>query len=471
MAQILHRPRAHARVSDDEEGSSGTRRGRGAAAMRAQARRTIGRSVAVFAVSALAAVVIVAVIESFVFRSAGTAEAIRDARQVSVTVGTGMVEPALRDGIFTGDPAALNSLDRVVTGRVLGRSIVRVKIWDASGRILYSDEHRLIGASYRLGDDESAALHGDRPEADLSDLSAPENRFERPFGSLLEVYMPVHTPNGTPLLFESYHRYSAVAASGRKVWLGVVPALLIGLAVLALVQVPLAWRMARGLERGRLDRERLLRRAVEASTAERRRIAGDLHDGVVQDFAGLSMSLAAAGERAEADGAPAAAAALREGAGRTRQGMRQLRTLLVEIYPPNLHTAGLEPALSDLLAPLAARAILTHLEVAPGVHALQADRAIEGLVFRTAQEALRNVVAHAEAASVEVRLATGHGMLELTVRDDGRGFSTADLDRSGEEGHMGLPLLAGLAEEAGGSLEVDSEPGHGTTVRLEVPAA
>jgi len=70
-----------------------------------------------------------------------------------------------------------------------------------------------------------------------------------------------------------------------------------------------------------------------------------------------------------------------------------------------------------------------------------------------------------------VRLATGHGMLELTVRDDGRGFSTADLDRSGEEGHMGLPLLAGLAEEAGGSLEVDSEPGHGTTVRLEVPAA
>jgi len=285
--------------------------------MRAQARRTIGRSVAVFAVSALAAVVIVAVIESFVFRSAGPAEAIRDARQVSVTVGTGIVEPALRDGILTGDPAALNSLDRVVTGRVLGRSIVRVKIWDASGRILYSDEHRLIGASYRLGDDESAALHGDRPEADLSDLSAPENRFERPFGSLLEVYMPVHTPNGTPLLFESYHRYSAVAASGRKVWLGVVPALLIGLAVLALVQVPLAWRMARGLERGRLDRERLLRRAVEASTAERRRIAGDLHDGVVQDFAGLSMSLAAAGERAEADGAPAAAAALREGAGRT----------------------------------------------------------------------------------------------------------------------------------------------------------
>jgi signal transduction histidine kinase len=148
--------------------------------------------------------------------------------------------------------------------------------------------------------------------------------------------------------------------------------------------------------------------------------------------------------------------------------MRQLRTLLVEIYPPNLHTAGLEPAISDLLAPLAAAGTRTTLDVQPD---LVVDRATEALVFRTAQEALRNVKAHAGATAVEVRChANTGGTLVLTVHDDGRGFSTADLDRSGERGHMGLPLLAALAEEAGGELDVDSEPGDGTTVRLEIPA-
>jgi signal transduction histidine kinase len=461
MAQVLQRPRGIAGSSDEATNPSGARTDR------RRGRRTVGRAVATFAVSALVAVLLVGVIEAFVFRAAGTAEAIRDARSVSVTVGRGIVEPALRNGILGGDAAALGRLDAVVRQRVIGRSILRVKLWDASGRIVYSDERRLVGARYTLGPDELATLHGGGAEADLSDLSAPENRFERSFGSLLEVYLPVHTPDGTALLFETYLPYRDVAATGRKVWLGVVPALLIGLAVLALVQVPLAWRMARGLERGRRDRERLLRRAVQASTAERRRIAGDLHDGVVQEFAGLSMSLSAAADLASAEGARGAAAALRSGAERTRHGMRQLRTLLVEIYPPNLHTAGLEPALSDLLAPLAARGMRTALDVAPD---LEVDRSVEALTFRTAQEALRNVLSHAEAESVEVHLRPVRGgMLQLTVRDDGRGFSTEDLERSGEEGHMGLPLLAALAEEAGGRLDVDSEPGSGTTVRLEIP--
>ncbi len=59
--------------------------------------------------------------------------------------------------------------------------------------------------------------------------------------------------------------------------------------------------------------------------------------------------------------------------------------------------------------------------------------------------------------------------LVLSVRDDGRGFTPADVDRSGGEGHMGLSLLGSLADEAGGVLKIDSEPGRGTTVRLEVP--
>jgi signal transduction histidine kinase len=462
MAQVLQRQRSGAGTAR-EPGADHARTARG--------RHTVGRAVATFAISALIAVVLVGVIEFFVFRSAGISESVRVARTLSATVGHGIVEPELSDRVLSGDPAAVAALDSVVRQRVLGRSIVRVKLWDASGRIVYSDRPELIGTRYELGDDELETLEGNAVDAELSDLTRPENRFERRFGQLLEVYLPVHAPNGTPLLFETYLPYRDVAETGRRVWAGVVPALVIGLVVLALIQVPLAWRMARSIERGRVDRERLLRRALEASTAERRRIAGDLHDGVVQEFAGLSMSLSAAAEAAEAEGATGPATALRSGADRTRHGMRQLRTLLVEIYPPSLHTAGLEPALSDLLAPLVARGMATNLEVDPGI---DADRGTEALVFRTAQEALRNVQAHSEAGAVEVRLQQqridGDGVsLVLTVRDDGRGFSPTDLERSGGEGHMGLPLLAGLAEEAGGRLSVESEPGLGTIVRLEVP--
>jgi two-component system, NarL family, sensor kinase len=458
VAGVLERPRV------PRDGSGGTAAG---ADPGGRERRTVSRAVATFAISGLAALVLIGVIEAFVLRRVGTDQAVSQARQVSEVVAHGVVEPGLRDSLLRGDPVALAAMDRVVRRRVLSGSIVRIKLWDGAGRIVYSDEHRLIGSRYRLGSDEEAALlHGD-VEAEVSDLSRPENRFERRFGQLLEVYLPVRTPGGISLLFEAYQRLGSVTASGRQVWLAFVPALLGGLALLAVLQVPFAWRMARRLERGRRDRERLLRRAVEASAAERRRIASDLHDGVVQDFAGLSMSLAAAADRAATANAPEAAAALRTGADRTRHGMRQLRTLLVEIYPPNLHTAGLEPALSDLLAPFASRGLTSSLDVEPG---LETDPATDAIVFRTAQEALRNVQAHAQAATVDVRLGRGDGALVLTVRDDGRGFRHEDLDRSGGEGHMGLPLLAALAEEAGGRLRVDSEPGAGTIVRLEVPA-
>jgi two-component system NarL family sensor kinase len=427
---------------------------------------TVTRAVATFAVSGLVAIALLGGALALVLRNAGTDEAIRDARTLSGVVGHDVVEPVLLDSTVHQDLRAIAALDRVVGGRVLDSTIVRVKLWDATGRIVYSDKASLIGSRYQLGEDELDVLRNGGVQAELSDLQRPENRFERPFGQLLEVYQRVHTPDGTPLLFETYTRFSSVKASGHKVWLSFLPILFGGLLLLALVQIPLAWAMARGLERGREDRERLLQRAVESSDAERRRIASDLHDGVVQDFAGLAMSLSAAADQAETAGAGEAAESLRDGANQTRAGLRQLRTLLVEIHPPNLHTGGVEAALSDLLAPLAAREVQTSLQVELGV---EMDQATEALVFRVAQEALRNVQAHASASVVELTLFRDRDMLVLVVRDDGRGFSPQDVADRGEEGHMGLKLAGELADEAGGRLGVRSAPGAGTTVRLEVP--
>jgi len=97
------------------------------------------------------------------------------------------------------------------------------------------------------------------------------------------------------------------------------------------------------------------------------------------------------------------------------------------------------------------------------------DAETELLLYRAAREALRNVTEHADAHHVRLSLGSEDGSVRLVVEDDGAGFSPADLERRRREGHVGLTLLRGLVTEAGGSVGVDSAPGHGTRVDVEVP--
>lgn len=418
----------------------------------------LGWAVARYAVSGFAALVVLAVAGVYLLQRIGSSEAIRDAKQVAALAGRGVVEREVTPALERGDPAAVARLDGVVRRAVVDGNVVRVKIWLPNGRIVYSDEHALIGSRYALGADESAALAGGRTEADISDLQRPENRFERRFGKLLEVYLPIRDSAGRLLLYEDYERYSSVAASGRRLWSSFAPAVLGALALLWLVQLPLAWRAARNLQRGQAERERLLRHAIEASEAERRRIAHDLHDGAVQDLAGVSYSLSATAHAAP----PGVAAVMREAAEDTRRTIKELRTLLVDIYPPDLHRTGLAAALRDLVAPLAPRGVEVTLELPDPV---ELPEAIETLFYRCAQEALRNVVKHAQADHVLVRVESD-GRVCLTVEDDGVGLP----NRGGAEGHFGLRLLDDLVRDAGGRLDVGSRNGRGTRVTVEVPS-
>jgi signal transduction histidine kinase len=402
----------------------------------------------------------------FVLRELGHRQAIHNARQLATLAGQGIVEPMVDQGLLENAPQARARLDRVVQERVLDEGVVRVKIWAPDGRIVYSDEPRLVGSRYRLGKDERETLRTGVAKAELSDLSRPENRFERPLGPLYEVYTRIRAPSGVPLLFETYQRSSAVVESSRNIWLPFAGALLASLLLLWLIQVPLAVRLARRLRRSQLERERLLVRAVEASADERRRIAADLHDGVVQDLAGVSYSLNAAAGRRQDALSPGLRQTLLETASRTRGAIRQLRTLLVEIHPPNLRSAGLAAALGDLLASLDARGITTSLEVADD---LQLGEETENLVFRAATEATRNVQRHSEARNVSVRLDSRDGTARLEVDDDGTGFVPADRERRRLEGHMGLELLEELAARSGGRLVVGPRSGGGTSFVLELP--
>ena len=418
----------------------------------------VARAVLQYVASGLVAVVLISLLGIYLFGKLGHDEAIRDAKDLTRSSAENAVAPALSDRLLRGDPRALARLDNVVRERVLrDSSVVRVKLWDRSGRIVYSDERRLIGVRYPLNPEELAEFRSEEIEAEVSDLSKPENQFEKQFGELLEVYATLRTPSGTPLVYEEYFRSSFVSARSRRIFREFAYIMLAALILFALIQLPLAWQLARQVRRGQRERVDLLQRAVEASEIERRRIAADLHDGVVQNLAGISYSLSAAASSAP----PALSESLKEAAAETRQGIRELRSLLVEIYPPELHRQGLAAALRDLIAPCASRGLDTRLAIEEDA---QLPQEVEALFFRTAQEAIRNVVKHADARRLEVEVARRDGLACLRVEDDGSGFDPASTDGA----HFGLRVLRDLARESGGDLVIDSAPGRGTSIRLEV---
>jgi two-component system NarL family sensor kinase len=432
-------------------------------------RRVLRNEVARFAAGGLLAACLVGAGTFFVVSRDAESQAIQHAKDITQVEATGIVQPALSDSLLHRDPAAIGALDTIVRQRILSRDVVRVKLWTSDGTVIYSDESRLIGRRFTLGSAELASFQGGAIDAGVSDLTDAENQYERSFGKLLQVYLPVHTPGGTPLLFETYQRYQAISQYQQSVWGSFLPVLLTGLAILFLVQIPLAVGMARRLRASLAERQVLLERVINASEQERRRIARDLHDGVVQRLAAVTFSLSAMARRLISGSNGAAASNVPDvehAAGETRAAMRDLRTLIVEIAPPNLHAEGIDNALRDLLEPLAGGGVAVKLE-APSGTALSATTTT--LLFRVAQEALRNAGKHAGASHVEVRLHNRGDHVRLEIDDDGRGFSAEDLESRRRDGHVGLSLLRDLVADAGGSLRVESAPGSGTQISVEVP--
>src|SRR5205807_4225534 len=108
-------------------------------------RKSVATSVTQFVLAGLAAVVLISAGTIYVVRRNATSEAISNAREVAGIDGHAIAEPNLSDGLVTGDSAARGQLDAVVRQRILSDRVVRVKVWTPEGRIVYSDEVRLIG--------------------------------------------------------------------------------------------------------------------------------------------------------------------------------------------------------------------------------------------------------------------------------------------------------------------------------------
>ncbi len=412
----------------------------------------------------LAVAVVVMIAAGLVARQLAESEAIRDATVRTESIALDVVQPVIGDGLRSGDVTDIRRLDARVRQSVLGPDIARVKVWDANGTIVYSDEPRLIGVHFGIGDDELDALRSGGSHAEISDLDEPENRYERGDGELLEVYQAVRTPSGVPLLFEVYYRYGDVLTSAERIWFGFAGVIAASLLLLLLALLPLLNGLIRTVDRARAQREFLLIKALDASDAERRRLAATVHDGPVQDLIGASYRLGAAAAATAGTPAGDAVEAAEASVHLTVDG---LRDMLVDLYPASLSDGGIGVALGDLVAGARSRGGMVVYRFGDDVR-MSPDA--ERLLFRIARETLANGVKHGAGRPVTLRVDQRDETVVLTVRDDGPGFDAAATIRNPPAGHFGLRLLQDTVRESGvdAVLSVESTLGAGTTWTLTI---
>jgi len=426
-------------------------------------------TLAKFLIADLVLVCVIAVGVNVASRSAGTSEAILDVKDRTVILARALPPLNVIDNGTKLSPESFEAVGRMVASERSAAKLLRAKVWNVNGDVLYSDEPELIGQNFKLADDELAAVTSQETIADVTDLTAAENVYEREIGKALQVYLPMESASGQPLLFETYYPFSTVTAAAERYRAAFRSINRGAMLVLTLLQVLLAWVVLRRIRQLQLLRERSLQSAVDSSMLERRRIAGDLHDGVVQELAGLALTLGGTAHRLRTASEstppkavePAIVNAVSDAASEARSAIATLRTLLIDIYPPNLEEEGLEAAIEGLAVGLRNRDIATVVELDPKV---ELNRSGEALAFRTVQELSRNVQRHSKAQHAWIGIRREGRFTVISVEDDGIGIG----DEPVASDHFGTRLLADLADELSGNFEIGPREGGGTVARMEV---
>jgi signal transduction histidine kinase len=227
------------------------------------------------------------------------------------------------------------------------------------------------------------------------------------------------------------------------------------------------------LRREETLRRRLLDRLLTVQEEERKRIALELHDQTGQPMTSLIMTLSRLGETPSLSEVRAQTQVLRETAAHL---MKRVHDLALELRPSVLDDLGLQAALRHLGSGFEDR---FHIPVDLQVLGLEDDRLaseVETALYRIVQEALTNVARHAEAEYVSVVLERRQSAVRLIIEDDGRGFDVNHVlgSRRGNgpvDGRLGLYGMRERAGLLGGTLTIESTPGVGTTIFVDVPLA
>lgn len=420
--------------------------------------------------------------------------AVNRAAAVSAIYVESILAGQLRDtsGDAMTSVAMHEALDRIFVTGPLRRKVVRFKLWDRDGSVLYSSHHSQAGSRFSVDGPLEAAFAG-TVQARRSDLDAQDNLTERgQWRHLIEVYVPVRRdPQGEVIaVAEFYHATDnidrEIRSAQRRSWVLVIVTTVAFLLLLfgtvrrvddtLLSQRDDLRRQLQQLGVAFEENERMRERLGEAGAAttalnERflHRVAADLHDGPAQTLAFALMhfdELAGACVRC-ANSENAASPDLQAIRGALRSSLDDLRDIAAGLGIPGI------AALS--LAETARRAVRdferqSGLKVEAGIEEVQGDVALATKItaYRLLQESLSNSYRHAPGSPPRVRMWRDDGQVRLEVADGGAGFDPQVAARSGR---MGLAFMQERVRLLGGSCEIESAPGCGTRVLAGLPLA
>ncbi|HST65367.1 MAG TPA: histidine kinase [Mycobacteriales bacterium] len=356
----------------------------------------------------LAALVVVGATAAIICVRLVQSEALRHAETTGAAIANRVVAPLVDQDVRDRDPAALRALDQRVQLRRSGDTIQRVKVWSAEGTILYCDDPEQIGLQFPIDPEDRAVLQNGGVDSDISDLSKSENEHDRVFGKSLEVYAGTRDTNGRPILVETYFNADGLRSDEAALIWRIIPVVVAAVLILGLLLVPLAFGLARRVSRYERERQAMIRLAVEASSAERRRVAGELHDGVIQDLAGVGYALTAldgqiAGlsDTVATPRIDALQTTLRTAQRLVHDDVLALRELTGMQYAAASGAADPAAALRVIAEDVRAAGVTVEV-VAEDLPPLPAGH--RAALIRVGREALRNVAKHAPGAHVVLTL-------------------------------------------------------------------
>ncbi len=425
----------------------------------ARRRTAWGRELAAFCATALLVLIAVSAGTVWLSERIARANALEEAERTAQRLAQFLIAPALTEAP-AGAPGRFDELDGAAENRMSDGSVVRMVVWRATGEVLWATEPELVGRDLAPSDGVLAAIGGATvAEVDERPETTPQGEPQ----TLLEVYTPLAGP-GEQLAFEAYFAYDGIARQAARLRGQIIPMAIGALVVLQLVQVPIATSLARRVRRQEAERTALVQRNVEASDRERRAIAADVHDGPVQDLAGVSYALSALRNSVPEERQPTVDKLV----GAIRHAVQSLRRLMVDIYPPDLSGPGLGVAISDSAEPLRAAGIEVLIDAAP---LPETPPDVTAALYRTAKEALANVAHHAQAKRTWITLEEtalhGTPAVRLEVADDGVGFPASTDKRA--EGHLGLSLLRDRVVDLGGTVTLGDRLGGAALLTAVLP--
>jgi len=386
-----------------------------------------------------------------------------------------------------------SSLDALLAETPLGQRIVAFKIWDRSGRILYSTDAATIGRTFPIGEGLAAALAGN-VHSEISDLSQGENVFEnRKWTHLIETYCPVHADKmGTIIAVAEFYQTTdeldrEIRAAQLHSWL-VVAATMLGMYLLIFGLVrrgsqtidaqrrqlndKVTELSALAVQNARLHNN--VRRAAARTTAlnERflRRISADLHDGPGQDLSFALMRLEAIADICSncpprGNGQHSPGDNFREARAALQSALTDLRSISLGLQLPEIDRLRSNEiaarAVRDFEEKTGAKVTLTTSE-----DQTETSWSVKITLYRLIQESLANGFRHGGGCDLRVDVANVDARLILTVSDRGVGF---DPRKANTKEHLGLQGMRERVEILGGSFLLETAPGRGTVIRVSLP--